>query len=106
MNTRTNPATDTVNESLGRELNKLLGRYADSQLARRIVRMVNAAYRKGQKSGVPLALSRAWTEEEIKLLGTKPDAEVAKLVGRSVEVVRQQRDLRVARSSSANVSVF
>jgi len=94
MNTRTHPGTDTVSESLGRQLNKLLGKYADSELARRIARTVNAAHRKGQKSGVPVVLPKAWTEEEIKLLGTKPDAEVAKLVGRSVEVVRQHRDSR------------
>src|SRR5437879_1629702 len=91
MSMRTHPGTDTVSESLGRELNKLLGKYADSELARRIARIVNAAYRKEQKSGLPLVLPGAWTKEEIKLLGTKPDQEIAKLVGRSVKAVRQER---------------
>jgi len=53
--------------------------------------MVNGAYRNGQKSVSLSFFPRAWTEEEIKLLGSKPDAEVAKLVGRSVEAVKQQR---------------
>ena len=64
MSMRTHPGADTVSESLGRELNKLLGKYADSELARRIARMVNAAYRKGQTSGVLLVLPGAWTEAE------------------------------------------
>ena len=49
MSMRTHPGADTVSESLGREFNKLLGKYADSGLARRIARMVNAAYRKARR---------------------------------------------------------
>ena len=33
----------------------------------------------------------AWDEDEIKLLGTKPDREVAQIVGRSISAVQTKR---------------
>jgi hypothetical protein len=32
-----------------------------------------------------------WTDEQLALLGTMPDAEVARLTGRTVNAVRQRR---------------
>jgi hypothetical protein len=34
---------------------------------------------------------RVWLQHELALLGTKPDAEVAKLLGRSISSVRSKR---------------
>ena len=91
MSMRTHPGADTVSENLGRELNKLLGKRDDSDLARRIGRMVNAAYRKGQRSGVAPVLPGAWTEAESKLFGTMPDKELARRLGRTVFSIRSKR---------------
>ena len=37
------------------------------------------------------ASQSAWTPKEIKLLGTKPDAELARKIGRTVEAVSLKR---------------
>src|SRR5690348_10152137 len=87
MSMRTHPGSHTVSESLGRELIKLLGKHADAELARRIAGMVNAAFCKGQKSGVPLVLPRAWTEEEIKQVETSNMTPAARLESSGDETI-------------------
>ena len=64
MSMQSASGTDTAREGFGRELNKLLGKYADSDLARRIARMVNPVYRKGQK----LKLNRSLVSSDIQRL--------------------------------------
>jgi len=38
--------------------------------------------------------TRGWTEEQLALLGTAPEEEVARAVGRTASAVRVQRTLR------------
>src|SRR6266511_2715547 len=83
--------TATESESLGREFNMPLGKYPGSELARRISRTVNPVQSSGQKSCPASVRPRAWTEAEIKLLGTRPDKEIAQLLKRHVTTVGDRR---------------
>jgi hypothetical protein len=50
--------------------------------------------KRNARTNDPSYLGAIWTEEELSMLGTRPDAEVAVLVGRTVEAVAIQRRKR------------
>jgi hypothetical protein len=68
---------------------KKLDQAACEQRRRRSVELNLAAY-----LPVGSKLNPAWTAEQLALLGTMPDADVAARIGRTVEAVRAQRTRR------------
>src|SRR5687768_6639359 len=61
-----------------------LGTRTDAEIARRIGRRVEAVTALRNALGIPPSgpLLRLWDEDEIKLLGTAPDDEIAKILER------------------------
>jgi len=52
---------------------------------------VETVGRERQEMAIEAPLEPAWTKAEIKLLGTKSDRELAKLIGRSTAAVQAKR---------------
>jgi hypothetical protein len=62
-------------------------------VAARIGRTANAVRVKRTRLGIPDSGGHGWTAEEIALLGTAADAEVAERIGRTPGAVPQKRCL-------------
>jgi hypothetical protein len=76
---------------------QLLGTMHDQVLAQRLGVPVYIVSHRRRRLGIkpaPKGHPHAWSVRELALLGTKPDAEVARLIHRSVLAVRCQRSLR------------
>ena len=75
---------------------KLLGRYFDAELARRLRRNINDVRQQRLLLHIPSirpAKSRKWTPAQDKLLGTRPDREIAKRLNRKTWNVSWRRRL-------------
>lgn len=68
------------------EDDNLLGKYSDDDVARFLKVSVQSLVMRRSKLGLRIRDSkvRPWTSEEEALVGTKPDAEVARILGRSI----------------------
>jgi hypothetical protein len=70
-----------------------LGCVLDEEVARRTGRSLSAVMNRRYALGIPTANPefRRWTSAEEKVLGTKPDREVASLLKRSVKSIIYRR---------------
>jgi hypothetical protein len=63
----------------------------DEDLTRQLGKTENAVRQKREKLGIPNLSGHSWTAEELALLGTATDAEVAARIGRTEGAVTLKR---------------
>jgi hypothetical protein len=67
----------------------------DRQAAQQLGRTIFSIQNRWLKLGIPPAANpkyRPWTKSELRLLGTMPDADVARQIDRPYEAVRDKRN--------------
>ena len=71
----------------------MLGAMSDARLARRLKRSVETVRTRRAHKGIPVFNPKKhwWTAEDDKLLGLRPDAQVAMLLGVAVSAVKHRR---------------
>ena len=77
----------------------MLGTMSDARLARRLKRSVETVRTRRAHKGIPVFNPKKhwWTAEDDKLLGLRPDTQVAMLLGISVTAVKHRRNqLRIS----------
>jgi hypothetical protein len=70
-----------------------MGTASDADIARRLARDPKTVGDRRRELGIPhfIGKFREWTAQEMRLLGTKPDPELAVQLGRSLFSIRNQR---------------
>ena len=77
----------------------MLGTMTDERLVRQLKRSVETVRTRRARKGIPVFYPKHhwWTPEDDKLLGLRPDAQVAMLLGIGVSAVRHRRNqLRIS----------